>query len=398
MSTAGLQTEIYNVFRKATRFLSGPPKTEKPPYESRFDITDHGMLLPDIADFPECAEVDRFPSGTQEERSLHLKFANAFRTCDSSLFSEAMASLDQAVSSRFPLRPHQEPIKLQQLKNVSAMGNWYINYKSTWEANKRSDIASNDAFDALAADGVHASHIQTDRMCGILKGDIDELLNRKVDGVCRPGEGYDRSRIFPNNGDHDNLFSAIREELSRQGILAAAAKYHNANDLDFKHACLHICTPEDTHFTQTLQDCTTTSQLIGMHVDPKPVMKIIIYLNEVTEAAGPFCFVPGSHRWYFDETELLVAKGNSTGNYLHTPDHRQVALMFPARFRKNAIVGRFILDGTPLSHQLLRREVQYTSAIGNCLAFDPGNGFHRGGLCTTNNRINLQIVLSELTK
>ena len=39
------------------------------------------------------------------------------------------------------------------------------------------------------------------------------------------------------------------------------------------------------------------SSLIGMHFDPKAVMKSIIYLNDVGEESGPFSVVPSTNRW-----------------------------------------------------------------------------------------------------
>lgn len=406
MNATSLSSGVADVFRKATSlFRPGVALSSlgevnaqdaSSGYMSRFDLKGHGIALPDVVEFPDFEGITTFPAGTNEEGRLHSQFSQAFDQCDTELLDRSIKQLKSEIEKAFDFTDEENEIKAVQFKNITSIANWYLRYKRQWSSVDRSDIPTSPTFETLRAEGVLGCTIDTDVLQKLLDKDIDNLLAQKVDGVCSPGQGYDRFKMLINNGEHDSLFASLREQMTGRGVLAAAAKYMNCGDLDFKHACLHVCTPEDTHFTQTLQDCTTTSKLVGLHIDPKPVMKIIVYLNEVTDESGPFAFVPQSHRWYFDETEMIFAKGNSTGNYLHSHLHREVASRFPPHFRKNSIIGRFVLDGTPESELLLNAEKRFTTADGgNCIVFDPGNGLHRGGMCASQNRINLQIVLTE---
>lgn len=161
-----------------------------------------------------------------------------------------------------------------------------------------------------------------------------------------------------------------------------------------KSVAIQVSQPGDRHHYQQFADCETTTKLLNLHQDPKPgIVKAIIYLSEVTEDDGPFQYIEGSHRWEYDDIERIYAWGNSVGNYCHTPKHRKAANAFPARYRRNAIVGRLIPDGTELSDFLLDSLATYTSDKANVMVFDPCFGFHRGGQCRSGERVNLQVVM-----
>lgn len=157
---------------------------------------------------------------------------------------------------------------------------------------------------------------------------------------------------------------------------------------------VHVSRPGDRHHYQQFRDCKTTTRLLNLHMDPKPgVTKAIVYLSEVTEEDGPFQFIAGSQDWEIDPIQRLFAWGNSVGNYLHTSEHRRVASAFPSRYRRNAIVGRLIPDGSDLSEILLRSLKTFTSDVANVMVFDPSYNLHRGGQCRTGMRVNLQVIL-----
>ena len=91
--------------------------------------------------------------------------------------------------------------------------------------------------------------------------------------------------------------------------------------------------------------------------------------------------------------ERIFAWGTSVGNYCHNPEHRIVANAFPKRYRKNSIIGRLIPDGSELSDFLLAETTEYLSDTATVMIFDPTFGFHRGGICKSGTRINLQVIM-----
>lgn len=381
---------------RISRFFSGRGffvgRTEElTPYTERFDISNHGVELPDLADFPECQQIEHIPVLSNPD-AYTAPLADALSTCDVAAFESHLGSLQSQMLGLGCFNASETAILQTQIKNIRGMGVSYIKHKVQRQATLRDDLPTSAAYESLVVNGVYACQVDTQRIRQHLQAAIDELLAQEPPKLCDPSQGYDRSRmIFPQ--DDATLFAELTTAFRADGLLQAATKYHRVPDLEFKHVCLHICAPTDTHYTQTLQDCMTTSQLVGLHFDPKPVMKTILYLNDVTLDTGPFSFLPTSHRWRFNELEMVVAKGNSTGNYLNSPEHRRVALAFPMIARKNAILGRMVPDRSLLSQKLLRAEKAYTSDFANCMLFDAGHGFHRGGICKTGLRINLQIAL-----
>jgi len=158
---------------------------------------------------------------------------------------------------------------------------------------------------------------------------------------------------------------------------------------------LHLSRPGDQHHYQTYRDMGHFTKLLNLHVDPKPgVLKVIIYLSHVGPENGPFQFMRGSNNWLYDDVERCFAWGNSVGNYCHNRLYRKVMGCIPPKFRKTAIIGKLIQDGTPESDYFLSHLTSYTSNLANVMLFDPVAGFHRGGLVKEGERLNLQVVLS----
>ncbi len=222
-----------------------------------------------------------------------------------------------------------------------------------------------------------------------LAAEVESLLNSEPN---TSGVGYDRAtRLLPDT--HPRVYDILNAYF-RDWCLLEASKYYFGVEQKIHAVALHVCRSTDKHFTMTCKDLPTTD-LVNLHFDPKDGMtKCILYLNDVTQDDGPFCYIPGSHRWHSDPVNRLAAKANEVTNYLDSPEHRKAFMRLPEDFRYCGIVGSMILDGTGLSHSLKEKEVAYDSATyGQAIFFDPG-GLHRGGITRgTGERISLQIML-----
>jgi hypothetical protein len=268
-------------------------------------------------------------------------------------------------------------------------------FTSCREQVERNDIPSNEVYEHLEEYGCYGYKVENnliEQVNQLLRKDI-EALQRIPDN--RPGvHSYDRSKRY-KKPEHPQLYKLVTAILKQNGALAALRKYNrNKKNIEVTGIAVHVSRPSDTHHFTTLEDMSTSSKLISCHMDPKyNLMKSIIYLDDVSLHNGPFTTIPGSNLWYQDRFERIVANGNSTSNYLNSPSHRRVLRLFPKIMRKNVIFGRYILDGTPMSDMLLSKLHPFTSDQADCIIFDPAHTIHRGGLCESGERINLQILM-----
>tara|TARA_R110000751_G_scaffold10671_6_gene38668 strand:- start:3912 stop:4907 length:996 start_codon:yes stop_codon:yes gene_type:complete len=326
--------------------------------------------FPDIADFPENVE-DRFPDDSLADH-LFQKGSNNFKL--------DLRELGYLCSDTMGLDKHENQIFEKQLKRIlGSYRAWATPYRA------RDDIESDKCFEDIDEDGIYSVKRDTSKLASHLHGRIKKLL---TSGTRANLKELDRS-INCN----DALTMAMVSDFLGP-YMGAATKYRGGDDLKVRSVVLHVSMPEDQHHYQTFKDCKTAPKLLNLHVDPKPgVMKAMIYLSEVGLESGPFSYIRGSKNWDYDDIERIFAWGNSVGNYCHTPTHRRVANSLPTRFRKNAIIGRLVQDDTELSDFLLSQITQYTSQEASVMIFDPSYGFHRGGLCDSGTRVNLQVVI-----
>tara|TARA_A100001011_G_scaffold400309_1_gene514006 strand:+ start:2764 stop:3870 length:1107 start_codon:yes stop_codon:yes gene_type:complete len=361
------------------------------------DIFNHKMILPDMADIPECADLEKVEKDSRRWRRLLKGFDSSIENRSVKEFRNNLKSLNDLTYRFYKYTKEEGAIKEAQYAIVSKMATQYIS-----DLKRKDDFSPNGSYastpyENLCNNGYFSTRLDPtskEKLKLFLSPYIDNLQKQPDSDHSTPGSGYDRHHKFKPNPSNAELIGILDDFYKKNTLYEASQVYYACGKLKIKAVTLHVCSPSDTHYYQTLKDCKTSSSLIGMHFDPKAVMKTIIYLNDVDEDSGPFSVVPSTNRWHFDHIEKIFAKGNSIGNYLNSPAHRRVALRAPYRLRKNAIFGRFVPDGTKLSKKLLSLEKKFVSEECDFILFDPANTFHRGGICKSKQRINLQVILS----
>ena len=354
-------------------------------------IYDHGLQLPDLADFPDAGEVT-FPSDV-DWLPFDGEFNQAMREHNIDKFQIAYTKLCMDIFSNVNLSPGAKAAHQSQSARITQFTQLYFN--SCKNQVDRDDIPDNKISNDLDKYGCSHFKIDPGKIQAIkmmLSEQIDRLLAIQ-DHEAKP-HFYDRF-VTMRKTDRPDVFKAVEEIFNQNNVFTGSSKYNrNSRNLALDTIALHIATPSDTHHYQTLKDLPTTSKCISLHMDPKfNLIKSILYLQDVDEDAGPFTTVPTSNRWFYDPFERMVACGNSTGNYLDSQDKRDAILCMPSKMRKNVILGRYILDGTDASKMLLSKMHKYTSDHADCIIFDPTQTLHRGGLCNKGHRINLQILM-----
>ena len=357
-------------------------------------IYDHGLTLPDIADFPDAGKVT-YPSNKVDWLPYDGEFNVAMREYNIEKFQVAYTKLcgDIFGSGEVELSGEARATHQQQSSRIMQFLGLYFN--SCKNQVDREDIPDNKISNDL--DKYGCSHFKIDpSKIQAIKMMLSEQINRLLaiqDHEAKP-HFYDRF-VTMRKADRPDVFNAVEKIFDDNNVFTGASKYNrNSKNLALDTIALHIATPTDTHHYQTLKDLPTVSDTISLHMDPKfNLIKSILYLQDVDEDSGPFTTVPTSNRWYYDPFERMVACGNSTGNYLDNQHKRDALLCMPSKMRKNVILGRYIRNGTQQSKMLLSKMHKYTSDHADCIIFDPTQTLHRGGLCNKGHRINLQILM-----
>lgn len=197
-------------------------------------------------------------------------------------------------------------------------------------------------------------------------------------------------------------------------------KYHVEYILSNYKSCRmsHLYTAIDySNCTQTwFKDCysdlgQSTNLTNYYHFDNDiNVSKAMIYLSEVNEYNGPFCFVNGSNKWNLSPTLMSIYSSidrkisNNTSFILNLDNyHRQlfknnrsVLSQLPLSFQGSTHFGDDLIDGSNLSETLLKNEVKFSENTGSLVLFDGYKGIHRGSTCLSGERLALQIAFQAM--
>lgn len=255
----------------------------------------------------------------------------------------------------------------------------------------------------LERDGVYfcrldtASHQQLLALCGPYMDDMREEAKSKP-----------KQRIVRNFELYGQVGRILASFFRRQGILEGLSAYIGSN-VNFSGFALEYSYAGQVWWSGVYSDLgLTDTKTTYMHYDQgcrDP--KAIIALTDVREENGPTGFIRGSHKkerstfLHFMITALDRCfqrddgSGQESANYrprFSISRYRQELLILPAAFQGSSHFGDDVIDGSPLSEELLQNEVRMTSDVGNCIVFDGNYGIHRGALVKSGERFVFQVV------
>jgi len=323
-------------------------------------ILDHGFKFPDLAEFPDYENEDRFDEDV-DLSPLYKHFVEA----NGKAFLKELSKYTNV----------NEPW-------INKLMSYFYIYSGY---DRHSSIIDGDCFYNLYNKGIHITSLPFGDLD--VSKTVDKLLN-DPDWKPEPGT-YDRGVYL----DAKNI-AFVNDKFKKAGILKAVSAYSGGLK-EVKNVFLHVSTPTDYHYKQFMSDATTTPKWTNLHIDPKEdAMKAIVYLEDnVGEENGAFGYVPKSNRFLYKDLDSVFARAISTGNYCRTPEMRKSVFSLPKRFRISNNFGRCILDGSEMSKYFDERFLRVTSNMGNVSIFDAGAGMHMGGKCKTGRRIALQVLM-----
>jgi len=325
------------------------------------NISHHGVVIPDPT---VCFGDIEYEPNTHEYPIVYDKLRKGLLNNDIETFISGVTQLHKEIKSDAQVQKQLE----------AAIRGFVLKDKS-----KNIKYNGPKTFDDL---GYYATTIDTDPLVKCLEKDIDDLKKRNP---VRDTRIQDRITNLPHSHEIHKKINTIYSKLNI-----------TKNTYEITDINLHISDSNDTfnEYFQRDQRNKPKNKLYTLHIDPKySYIKTIIYLNEVKNNNGPFAYVPESHRWYFDEVEMLFCKSNQLVNTLSNSSQRKSNATLPVWARKNSYFSRQLLDGEYTSETIYSKLKHFTTDETNFILFEPNHGWHRGTHVEDGERIALQVIM-----
>jgi hypothetical protein len=247
----------------------------------------------------------------------------------------------------------------------------------------------------LWADGIITapfSESEVSRLRSITSSYLCELLAKRETLASTSFKG--NQHVFAKV-EHSHVYEVVTEVVSQHGLLGAASAYLK-RAVQVKRLLLQVNDRRDEYLYNCFPDVGLgNSRTNYMHIDRGyGSLKCIIYLNEVGDRNGPFCYVLGSNRLKLGFCGGLIRRAvDRAGLAACDRDTRRTFMALPQALRKKGEFGSDLLDDSENSQRLLQAEFRFTSKWGNVAVFD-NLGIHRGALVEEGQRIALFAVLA----
>lgn len=234
--------------------------------------------------------------------------------------------------------------------------------------------------EVLYRNGIVVARFPRDERAELLRrvaGPLEELLARRQ-GASRTFKG---NQVCFTRQEHGDLIRFVTEMYARPGLIDAAAEYLG-RPVAITRMVLQVNDPGDAYLYSSFPDVGLADARTNyLHIDRAyGCLKSVIYLSEVGERNGPFCFVRGSSRMAYGALGGIVRRAvDRAGLSECDRKTRQLFMALPKAFRKKSAFGSDLLDGSANSERLLKAEYRVTSDKGNVALFD-NLGIHRGAL------------------
>lgn len=271
--------------------------------------------------------------------------------------------------------------------------------------NSETDKQASGIAETLHNNGMYACNLEPETLT-TLRGVCAPHMNR----LREKGKEGGIERIVYNFERYSDVGVILERFFERQGILKGLKGYVGSH-VEFAGFSLEYSHDKQKWWRGLYADIgLPDAKTAYMHYDHgSRDPKAIVALSDVSEETGPTGYVKGSHladRSGFLHTMVksldhcfrsdpsLPYETTYYRNRFSKVEYRREFLEQPAAFRACSHFGDDILDDTPLSRELLSKEVKVTRNVGNCIVFDGNYGIHRGAMVRNGERFVFQIVFN----
>ena len=192
----------------------------------------------------------------------------------------------------------------------------------------------------LAEDGL-SLHQAPQPMIKAIWDDVGQYRPRLTDQSARNG-GMNCALALPHAG---RFWNEVAAYLEQSGILAGCSA-RTPTVLEACDLALWCCrTRAKSGGAAATIRGIPTAQTVYMHNDKDyDIMKVLVYLSDVKEPQGPFCFVRGSHRWLRSKTQSFFHKSfDAAANVNLAPREPQRTIYYRKAFRHPEFRRQFLM-------------------------------------------------------
>ncbi len=269
-----------------------------------------------------------------------------------------------------------------------------LRFYHLWKRRPWTETKATPQLDALRRDGVVPQQLTAEARTAIAtraEPYFKQLETRRA-GVPLGKRTYPDGQVDTTREVAPELFEAVESALEDAGILPSVRAYLGCQ-AEVRKVTMQMNDEWDGYWREHFESRgLAIPDTAFFHVDNTyGVVKVILYMSEVTETSGPFAYVRGTHRLHFGPFEGLLLR--ATDIWLDNwSQHHGMLLTLPKALRKRAKFGDDIPEDSAWGQWLLDHEERFTSLTGDLLLFDV-LGIHRGGMVERGERRIIQIMM-----
>ncbi len=215
----------------------------------------------------------------------------------------------------------------------------FHNEKKRFRPIERSSPSADQIARDLTDDGL-SLHRAPQATIQAIWDDVGEYRQRLTEMSGRNG-GTNCALALPPSG---RFRSEIAAYLDRAGIVAGCSLARR-QALELSYCALVLSHDGETWWRDCYGDTgVATAKTVYMHNDKDyDIMKVLVYLSDVNESRGPFCFVRGSHKWGRSRTQSFFFKAfDAAANRILAPLEPVRTVYYRKVFRHPAFREQFL--------------------------------------------------------
>ena len=206
---------------------------------------------------------------------------------------------------------------------------------------------------------------------------------------------FDDSRLYLTNESASDLFTTIEDIFKKNGIILGAS-YQLGRDVKLIDVNPQINDKSDNFWSTIYEDVTNFKLPITsyFHRDASGGdLKVIIYMNDVTNSNGPFSYCVGSNNVSISKFDDWVCETNDSSGFSSTTKSMRINFSkLPKILRQKGSFGNDLPQSSTFAKNIRNSAWEITGKQGTMVMFDT-KGTHRGGMVSQGERRVLTCIL-----